>query len=95
MGTINNKFTCLEITTYEYYEDYEEIVSRYKDIGASLYIGSNGYIFVTIPPSGSKVGWGTSNKHVDKANALLAELEQETENNDDYLTVKEVTTSYG
>jgi hypothetical protein len=94
MGSITNKFICVEINTVEPHE-YVYLVYCYNRIGASVFVGADSTVFVTIPPSGSKDGWQCSEEHNELANNLVQALESTTRSNNDFLIVKSVITSQG
>ena len=63
----------------------------YNHDSAVAHIGSNGYMFVTIAPSGSKDGWATQKRHGEQTDELLSQLKLI----DEHLIVATATTSCG
>lgn len=91
MGTINNQFVCVEMFTYESTDISDAIHAVEEHEQANIVLGSNGYMFVSIAPSGSKEGWDTSKQHNNRTKELLTKLKMV----DKDLIIKTVTTSYG
>lgn len=91
MGTINNKFICVEMVLEKERAEVAQNCCRIFQPTASCKVGSNGYVFVTITPSGSKEGWDTQRKHSVNTDKLLKRLKEL----DPDLMVETVTTSCG
>ena len=89
MGTTVNTFTCIEMLASNKIEEVTNATDQNR--WASTTLGNNGYIFVTIVPSGSKLGWSTQTQHDKEKQKLIDKLRIV----DPDLIIKEVTTSEG